>query len=395
MSKRVLQITRREQVLALGVFLALLIVLLLQAFRQAYRDDGYDFTSYLLSARALWDGNDPYRTATPFGYLYPLFLAFALLPLCVVPYWLANFLWFSLSVASLCLACLLLLRTAESEENAAVGWQLAIPGTAIFVVLFSPIQSNLLNGQVNLIVLLCCVLFLRHFTRKKAVVSAAWLAAAIAIKLAPAFLLLFVLVRREHRVLLWTVFFVIVFCMLPGIVAGRSIFTFYKSYWDNFLLPSLMGVGPKTMFFGLRGTIEYFLPGVGASSCARSVSLLATIAAVLAVDIRGRRLPPAQHNAWSFCAYMLGCLLISLAAEVHHLVFALPAAFLLGMKIVFDRPWATKTVWFLTGCFLVCFNLGAKLYSDTPFYFVSLAILLLLVFLAVGTKNGTGSLAAT
>ena len=395
MPKRVLQITRRKQVLALGVFLALLIVLLLQTFRQAYRDGGYDFTSYLLSARALWDGNDPYRTATPFAYLYPLFLAFVLLPLSVVPYWLANLLWFGLSVAGSCLACLLLLRTAESEEDAALGWQLAIPGTAIFLVLFSPIQSNLANGQVNLIVLLCCVLFLRYLTQKKAVLSAAWLAAAIAIKLVPAFLLLFVLVRREYRVLLWTVFFTIVFCLLPAIVVGRSILTFYKSYWDNFLLPSLMGEGPKTMFFGLRGTIEYFLPAVGSSICARNVSLLATVAAVLAVDVRGRRLPPAQHDAWSFCAYMLGCLLISPAAEVHHLVFALPAAFLLGMKLVFDRPWATKTVLFSMGGFLVCFNLGAKLYGDTPFYFVSLVMLLVLVFLAVGSKNGTGSTVAT
>jgi alpha-1,2-mannosyltransferase len=316
-------------------------------------------------------------------YLYPLFLAFALIPLTAIPYWLANFLWFGLSLASLVLGCLLLLDMAENEKHAATGWQLAVPGCAIFVLLFSPIQNNLLNGQVNLIVMLCCVLFIRYFSQKRPILSAVWLGAAIAIKLTPAFLLLFVLVRREYRVLLWTVLFTIFFCLLPGIVVGRSLVTFYKGYWDNFLLPSLMGIGPKTMFFGLRGTIEYFIPAIGSSTWTRGLSLLTTIAVVLAVDIRGRRLPPAQRDAWTFCAYMLGCLLISPAAEVHHLVFAIPAAFLLGMKAFFDRRWATKTVLLWMGCFVVCFDLGAKMYGDTPLYFVSLVILMILVFLAI------------
>ena len=32
----------------------------------AYRDVGYDFTSYLLAARALHNGSNPYQVAMPF-----------------------------------------------------------------------------------------------------------------------------------------------------------------------------------------------------------------------------------------------------------------------------------------------------------------------------------------
>jgi hypothetical protein len=135
-------IMRRMQIVALALLAGLLIVLLLQTFRQAYRAGGYDFTSYLLSAKALWNGNNPYKTDTQFGYLYPLFLAFAILPLAAAPYWLANFLWFSLSIASLFLGCLVILRLADRDGHATAGWRLAIPALVLFGVLFRPFRTT-------------------------------------------------------------------------------------------------------------------------------------------------------------------------------------------------------------------------------------------------------------
>ena len=64
---------------AVGLMAGLCVVLLFQAFRMAYRDVGYDFTSYLLAARALRDGSNPYQLEMPFPYLYPLFPAFGLI----------------------------------------------------------------------------------------------------------------------------------------------------------------------------------------------------------------------------------------------------------------------------------------------------------------------------
>ena len=77
-------------------------ILLIQTFHKAYRVQGYDFTSYLLSAEALLQQKNPYTLDTVFPYIYPLFLAFTLIPLSVIPYGAANLIWFVLNASALC-----------------------------------------------------------------------------------------------------------------------------------------------------------------------------------------------------------------------------------------------------------------------------------------------------
>ena len=83
-------LSREMRLCAMGLMVGLCAVLLIQAFLMAYRDIGCDFTSYLLAARALRDGSNPYEVRMPFPYLYPPPVAFALVPLTFVPYWLAS-----------------------------------------------------------------------------------------------------------------------------------------------------------------------------------------------------------------------------------------------------------------------------------------------------------------
>ena len=48
-----------------------------------------------------------------------------------------------------------------------------------------------------------------------------WLAAAIAIKVLPAVLLLFLIVRKKYRLLLWTLLMAGLLCLLPVLVRRR------------------------------------------------------------------------------------------------------------------------------------------------------------------------------
>ena len=116
-------LAREVRLCALALMGGLGVVLLFQAFRMAYRDEGYDFTSYLLAARALRDGGNPYQVAMPFPYLYPLFLAFALMPLTFVPYWLANAVWLVACLAGLVASCLLLERAGLPGGPAVAAWR--------------------------------------------------------------------------------------------------------------------------------------------------------------------------------------------------------------------------------------------------------------------------------
>ncbi|MEN6405618.1 MAG: glycosyltransferase family 87 protein [Thermoguttaceae bacterium] len=374
----------RRPAVALAILAVVLLVLWLQTDQRAHRPQGYDLTSYLLSARALESGENPYQTGSHFPYIYPLFFAFAMIPLASLPCELANFLWFALGAASLAAGCLTLVRLASDELKTTVGWHLAWPCLALFLVLLLPIQSNLLNGQVNLLVVFCCILFLREFMHDHDVPAAVWLAAAIAIKLLPAVLLLFVVMRRRWRVLSWTCAAAVVFCLLPGLVVGKNLFALYEHYFHAFLMPSFLDPGPHDdrMFFGLRGTILYLLPGAATSLWPKLLGLLTALGVMLTVDVASKSSERPQRDVWPFCAYLLGSLLASPAAEMHHLMFAAPAVALVGLKLCFDRDWATPAVWLGAGAFLTCFCVLGNSYSTTPTYFASLIVLAILLLRA-------------
>src|SRR5262245_48455862 len=110
---------RRAAILVHVLLLGLLVVFLGQTYTRAHRSYGYDFASYLASASALVDGGDPYHTASRFPYIYPLFLAFVLVPLTKVPYDVAVALWFAAGAASAWLAARLVTRLARPPEERA------------------------------------------------------------------------------------------------------------------------------------------------------------------------------------------------------------------------------------------------------------------------------------
>jgi hypothetical protein len=216
-----------------------------QTYEAAYRVGGYDFTSYRLSASALWNGENPYKTETDFTYIYPLFLAFLLMPLAAVPYWLANFIWFGLGAAALFFSCKILLTLASDDIFAIPNKRYLLSAVAIVLIMFSPIQNNFRNGQVNPIVLFCCVMFLERFTRGKKTSAALWLGGAIALKIVPAILLAFLLIRRQWRIMFLTALFTALFCLLPIVVTGSKLFSYYYEYWNWFFCHRLWAMCRK------------------------------------------------------------------------------------------------------------------------------------------------------
>lgn len=142
----------------------ILLIYLIQMFGMSFRANGNDFSSYLISSEAILTGTDLYDTGSPFPFNYPLFLYVALILLTILPYWLSNLLWFAMNVAALYASFSILfklyLRSLSFKEIAAL---FVIP----FIILTNVIQNNVPNGQVNFIVLLLCVLFLKYCVQSK------------------------------------------------------------------------------------------------------------------------------------------------------------------------------------------------------------------------------------
>jgi len=383
--------TRRMQNVAIGLFGCIAIILAVQMYRSAYRPCGYDFTSYLKSARALIEGGDPYHAHEHFPYVYPLFLAFVLIPFALLPYWMSNLLWLGMSIASLLVSCLALLRIAGTEIKTSQGRHVLVSGLLALIVIGGPVQNNMGNGQVNLIVVACCVMFLYHLTREQRLLGGVWLAAAISLKLLPAIFLMFLVFRKEWRVALYAVGFTILFCLLPFVVVGTTVFDFYASYIDSFLLAKLGGHGESgsgNLIFSLEGTVRYLLPSLGQGRWLRILNTSGTLGGLVWLEVLALRSARPGRDIWPFCGYLIAALMLSPMAEAHHLTLMVPAVFLVTHKIIYDREWLSRGITALFVSFVIVFMVVAKALKHSPIYFVSLVMMFVLLGLALDRRNG-------
>ncbi len=369
--------------------------LLVQVMRAAYDTGGYDLSGYLVAAQDMLHGQDPYTghelphaieglEITPHAFIYPLFAALLFLPLTLLPYALTNVLWFVISAASLLLIWRLLLGLLEGLPKAAGLVPFALPALLLVLVLFSPLQNNFVNGQINLMVVACCVLFLHYFVKNRPVLSAFWLATAIMIKLLPIMLVLFLLIRKQYRMIIYTGAFAVLFLLLPGLVVGDKLLDFNLSYVHSFLSAKLLGteVDHARPLLSLQGVVACFSPALGLAGGTKIISMLFALAAIIGVELATARMASPAREIWAFGAYLVGALLISPMPEKHHMVLIIPPCALIGLKLYGDPSWRSKTRLSLVAAFLVCFVVLPRFLHHSPAEFIALLLLLVLMGLA-------------
>lgn len=165
-----------------------------------------DFQDYWQAALQIRTGGDPYadfdRTHTQqdwtlsSGYLYPPAFAALLAPFTVVPNGLAVRMWLLLMLAMILGSLVLVYR------------MLGPPGPAealcmvLILVTFFPVTATLLTGAMNPVLLLLLTLAWAAWLRRRDAVAGGVVGAAIVIKLIPAALIPYLLVRRHIRLLL-------------------------------------------------------------------------------------------------------------------------------------------------------------------------------------------------
>ena len=326
----------RSRMLAAGALVAT-VILGAQTWHKAFRVDGNDLTSYLLSARALWDGQSPYGLETPFPYLYPLFLAFVLIPLAALPYGAAVVAWFAASVAALgaVLVEFAFRRIADAGRRSA---ELAIAATVL--ISFNIIQNNLLNGQVNFFVLLCCLLSVAAGRERREITAGTWLGVGIALKLMPALLLVYFLLRRQLRAIVAAVVTAVVMMLVPGILLSGSagvesgfsriavesgfsrIAAIYAQYMREVLTPMTNTPEGSVLAYSVAGIVQRMFRA-GPALWIDVLCAAGVLGAIALVDVRRWR--PRGDDLAAASAYLVAIVLISPKSETHHLAFAIPA----------------------------------------------------------------------
>jgi alpha-1,2-mannosyltransferase len=311
------------------------VVLAIQTLNRAWRADGIDFTSYLMSARALWEGRSPYGLETPWPYVYPMLLAFMLIPLVALPYTGAVLVWFAVSVAAL----------------AGIVWKTTdrtiLPVAVTLAASFAIIQSTLLNGQVNFLVVLSSVLAICAARGGRDVSAGAWLGAGIALKLMPAVLGMYFLVRRRWYAVIATGIATVLFSFGPAVMLGAEGRDACVEYVRGYVLP-MLGGSPlhreDPLVYSVAG-IAHAVLGTDAPAWINAVCALGVIGAATTIDVRWWR--PRGQDLAAGAGYMIAVVLVSSKSELHHLVFILPAIGLgatwLGRDVAPRRGWASAT----------------------------------------------------
>jgi hypothetical protein len=258
------RLSRRWTVIGIGLWLLLVVVFgALVEYRSAFlKRRMTDLDVYLRAAWAVRSGADLYAITDDNGwhYHYPPLLAIVLAPLAdapvgysragMPPFWMSVLLWYALSLGCLAVAIESLSRALEEARQE--------PGKPIVVgsvrwwsvrllpllICLPPVGHTLMRGQVNLVLLCVLALMTSAYLRRYSWRAGFWLAAAICLKVIPAFLLIYPIWRRDFRSLVaCAIGLGLGLGVIPAAVFGPQRTIDYYREWDRALRQPALGDG--------------------------------------------------------------------------------------------------------------------------------------------------------
>src|SRR5262249_17660588 len=270
-------------------------------------------------------GGNPYHLSMPQGHgPYPLTIDTLVIPFTWIPLGVAQSLWFILSIAALVGSLLLLERLWRAARSGAADPILAVPFevrlAALAIALFIPLQNHLRYGQVNLLLLYLCSLFLALHLRRRVRGAAASLGGAIALKLTPALFLFYLVRGRWYRTIILTVASTLVLAMALPALVSTNVLELYREGW----LPRVTGaVGAPIRFewrtrFTLAAVLTEFWPRLATLPGLRYLAAAAVLGPLLWIQPRLSR--DARGALFLFALYLLAMPLVSPLSQTHHLL---------------------------------------------------------------------------
>jgi hypothetical protein len=200
-----------------------------------------DFPVYRLAGKAVLEGKDIYGVAGPHGwqYVYPPPFAVAMVPFALLPQAWAMLVWFLLSALLTVRAvrmCVTMARDRLSSEEDVL-WLSAVPG----LLLIGYYASAITRGQASVVMLWLVVGAIFWEWKGRDAAGAAYLAAAILMKVFPALLLAYFAWRRRWRFVLATLALLAVGAfVMPGAVLGVHKNWAYLRHWGaDVALPAI------------------------------------------------------------------------------------------------------------------------------------------------------------
>jgi len=276
-----------------------------------------DLSVYRYGGDAVLDGLSPYAADDPvtgYPFTYPPFAAVVMVPLALIPTWLAAGLWTGASVGALAAVVVVVRRTLGRP---APGWQVAL--LTLAAVALEPVWQNLAFGQVNTLLMLAVLVDLLGRERRW---SGVLVGIAAGLKLTPlVFVVLLFLVGRRtaagRAVIAFAVTVVIGFAAMPGAAT---------SYWTDGLVDASR-VGPPALAHNqsVYGALSRLLDGPPPTLLWLGVA----VPLALAMLLLAARWWRAGDPVLGACLGAMAMLVASPISWSHHWVWAVPVALVL------------------------------------------------------------------
>lgn len=310
---------------------------------------GIDFAQYYVAARlvlagepaTMYDTGPRYQQrAADFGvrgapaddgsllpvmsYAYPPFVAYAAIPLALVPYRFARPLFALANFLAVFFSVWLLFWNRPPESRRL----LTLTG-CLAAAVFWPNFYTVVLGQVGGILFLCCAAALHFARRERWLLAGLFIGLAVNTKMFPAILIPWLLVRREFRVVAAGLIWTLLLAALPAALGGAGL---YGAFIGQ-TLPAAYSGGPYFRNQGFDGFFSrlltsnpYVQPIADSPSLSRiltvvsgAVTLIITAAAVARKATRGSLLYDLQ-----FAACLTAALLFLSKSYEHYALHLLP-----------------------------------------------------------------------
>lgn len=315
-----------------------------------------DLDAYLSAGRAIWQGQPLYATFLhhPFpdpalrpAYIYPPAFALLVAPLAALPDAAANVIWLLIGQAALAAAVILTLRWLRPPA-----W--AVTAILCATLTFYPLWIDSVQGQANLLVLLLVAAGVAGIVQGKPRFGIA-LGAAVALKLTPIILLVWLLLDRRFREAAWMIGALAALTTAAALVRFHDTLVFFGQ-----VLPAL---SKGTAFYAnqsLAGVVLRFFSANPYTTPWIALSwalLLPAIGGILLIAFWFWRAAdqPALARAVAFLPLLP---LLSSVTWPHHLVILLPVIWI-GAIALAERRWPPVQTASLAGL-LAIFSVVAR-----------------------------------
>jgi len=306
-----------------------------------------DFSVYIDGTKAALSGENPYKLKFFDRFNYPPAAALFFMPLSKLPIQLSEWIFTTVSVISLWLAVSWTLKILDWEPTGPLKWLIFALSLKMF-----PMKLTLALGQINLIILallvgsfyFCEGLALRSKARPFKILSGILLGLAIVLKLTPAPILIYFLIRKKWKVIKWSAATIAVLTVIGGIVFGWDL----TRYYFVSVVPGLMGEVTKETVNAsyMNQSVTALLARVGTFGFTNaSIRLLLSGGMFLIVmrSLLGVRQGDSSFDFrrfWSLA--VISTLFLPVFVWQHHYVMLLPAWLILAAA-AFRRPrsWLT------------------------------------------------------